>query len=315
MRRVPIAFAAALGFASGVSAQAKPDSAMSFFISSSNPGHGANLGGLAGADAYCQTLAQAAGGGGRTWRAYLSTQPETGKPAVNARDRIGPGPWFNFKGLRMAADVADLHSADNKLDKENSLTEKGDVVNGRGDTPNRHDILTGSKADGTAFPAGPDQTCANWTSETIGAAMLGHSDRHGAAGNIDSTSWNQAHLSSGCSPANLTSTGGSGYIYCFAADAPTGIGKGPHGGTGESLSGFAWLRHHSGAGSEAAVYSLDLERERYVSAAVFALTGRRLAVLAEGTLAPGSHSLAWDGRDGMGRMLPEGFYLIRVRLR
>ena len=151
-----------------------------FFVTSTGIGNGANLGGLAGADNYCQTLAQAAGAGAKTWRAYLSTQAADGKPAVNARDRIGKGPWQNSKGVVIAKDVAELHGANN-LTKQTALSEKGDVINGRGDTPNRHDVLTGSQADGTAFPAGDDRTCKNWTSSTQGAAMLGHSDRIGLA--------------------------------------------------------------------------------------------------------------------------------------
>src|SRR6476660_10164281 len=150
----------------------------SFFVTSNGVGNGGNLGGLAGADNQCQTLAQAAGAGGKTWRAYLSTQAADGKPAVNARDRIGNGPWQNSKGAVIAKDVAELHG-NNNLTKQTALTEKGEVNNGLGDTPNRHDILTGSQADGTAFPAGDDRTCKNWTSSTQGSAMLGHSDRTG----------------------------------------------------------------------------------------------------------------------------------------
>jgi hypothetical protein len=194
----------------------------SFFITSTGIGNGANLGGLAGADNYCQTLAQAAGAGAKTWHAYLSTQPADGKPAVNARDRIGKGPWQNSKGVMVAKDVADLHSAANNLTKQTALTEKGDVSNGRGDTPNRHDILTGSQADGTAFAAGDDRTCKNWTSSTQGSAMLGHADRVGLRDDDASKSWNSSHPSrgpdGGCSQADLKSTGGDGLLYCFAAN-------------------------------------------------------------------------------------------------
>jgi hypothetical protein len=193
-----------------------------FFVTSVGPGNGANLGGLAGADNYCQTLAQAAGAGAKTWRAYLSAQAADGKPAVNARDRIGKGPWQNSKGVVVAKDVADLHSAANGLTKQSALSEKGDVINGRGDTPNRHDVLTGSQADGTAFPAGEDRTCKNWTSSTQGAAMVGHSDRIGLRDDDASKSWNSSHPSrgpdGGCSQADLKSTGGDGLMYCFAAN-------------------------------------------------------------------------------------------------
>lgn len=190
-------------------AQANPQ--MSFFITSVGSGNGANLGGLAGADAHCQALAKAVGVGNKQWRAYLSTQ---GAGAVNAKDRIGPGPWVNSKGVQIAASVADLHSDKNNLTKETQLTEKGTVVNGRGDTPNTHDILTGSNLDGTGFPAGEDHTCNNWTSQDAGSANVGHHDRQG--GGANPTSWNNAHASKGCSQANLVATGGNGYFYCFA---------------------------------------------------------------------------------------------------
>lgn len=198
---------------------AAQQSAMTFFVTSAGPGKGADLGGLAGADAHCQTLAAAAGAGGKTWRAYLSTQ---GAGAVNARDRIGKGPWVNAKGAAIAKDVADLHSASNQLTKQTALSEKGDVVNGRGDTPNRHDILTGSTPDGTAFPPDKDMTCKNWTSSTEGTAMVGHHDRQGLNTEPPALSWNSSHPSrgpgGGCTQTDLKSTGGDGLFYCFAAN-------------------------------------------------------------------------------------------------
>jgi hypothetical protein len=199
-------------------APAAEQSSMSFFITSVGPGNGADLGGLAGADAHCQKLAAAVGAGNRTWRAYLSTTASDGKPAVNARDRIGKGPWKNAKGVVVANDVDDLHSDNNKLSKENSLTEKGEVVNGRGDQPNRHDILTGSQADGTVAVADDrDTTCKNWTSSSPdGSAIVGHHDRQG--GGSAPTSWNSSHPSRGCGQDNLRTTGGDGLFYCFAAD-------------------------------------------------------------------------------------------------
>ena len=207
-----LAAAAVLAFQSGaVSAQNK--NPLGFFITSVGSGDGANLGGLAGADAHCQKLASAAGAGNRTWRAYLSGV-ENGKP-VNARDRIGAGPWFNAKGVQIAANVADLHSDAVQTGKENSLTEKGAVVNGRGDTPNTHDMLTGSQLDGTAFTDGQDHTCNNWTSNSTGSAQLGHHDRQGGGANPNS--WNSAHASKGCSQPALVGTGGAGLFYCFAA--------------------------------------------------------------------------------------------------
>jgi hypothetical protein len=294
-------------------AQAEPDTAMSFFITSAGLGHGANLGGLAGADAHCQELADAVGAGKRTWHAYLSTQPAAGKPAVNARDRIGTGPWFNAKGVRVAGSIGDLHGPNNKLGKENSLTEKGAAVNGRGDNPNQHDMLTGSNADGTAFPAGADKTCSNWTSESAGSAMLGHHDRHGVAGNIDSTSWNQAHLSSGCSQQNLIGTGGNGYFYCFAADAATGLRE-PRGDVpGGRLSGFAWMG--VAAGGDATLLVLDLGGRRRADAAVYALDGRKMADLRPENRGAGRIELRWDGRDRIGHPVPRGFYVIGVTVR
>jgi hypothetical protein len=212
---------AAISALAGAPAQAQ-SADTSFFLTSISIGNGGNLGGLAGADNHCQTLAQAAGAGGKTWRAYLSTQAADGAPAVNARDRIGKGPWKNAKGTVVAKDVADLHSASNNLTKQTALSEKGEVINGRGDTPNRHDVLTGSQADGTAFAAGEDRTCRNWTSSTQGAAMVGHSDRLGLRDDDASKSWNTSHPSrgqdGGCSQADLKSTGGDGLLYCFAAN-------------------------------------------------------------------------------------------------
>lgn len=211
---VAIAWAVALAcFALPAAAQAE---SLSFFITSKGPGDGANLGGLAGADAHCQQLASAAGAGSKTWRAYLSAGAADGKPAVNARDRIGKGPWHNAKGVQVAANVDDLHSDNNKLGKENSLTEMGKMVNGRGDSPNQHDVLTGSNLDGTAFADGNDHTCGNWMSNGEGSAQVGHHDRQG--GGQNPTSWNAAHGSRGCSQANLVGTGGNGYFYCFAAN-------------------------------------------------------------------------------------------------
>jgi hypothetical protein len=189
--------------------------AMSFFITSVGSGKGADLGGLEGADRHCHTLADAAGAGNLQWRAYLGTIRRDGQPAVHARDRIGRGPWYNAKGVKVAEDVADLHSENNKLSKENSLTEKGTVVNGRGDQPNMHDILTGAQLDGTVYAAQGYTNCDNWTSSGEGSARLGHHDRTG--GGEHPTSWNSAHDSRGCSQDNLRSSGGNGLFYCFGA--------------------------------------------------------------------------------------------------
>ena len=217
MNRIVIAFAVAAFGATvtPVSAQnASPK--MSFFITSTGPGNGADLGGLAGADARCQQLAASVGVGNKTWHAYLSTQAAGSTPAVNARDRIGSGPWYNSKGVEVAKNVGDLHSKNNNLKKDTSISEKGEILNGRGDNPNTHDILTGSQTNGTAYPTGADHTCNNWTSSGEGSAELGHHDRQG--GGDDPTSWNAAHASKGCSQANLVSTGGAGRFYCFAVN-------------------------------------------------------------------------------------------------
>jgi hypothetical protein len=195
---------------------------MTFFVTGAGPGKGADLGGLEGADQYCQTLAQRHGAGGKTWHAYLSTQEGGGKPAVNARDRIGKGPWKNFKGEAVAASVDDLHSDNNKLGVATSLSERGLTIPGVGFAPNRHDVLTGSTTEGKAFPAGEDRTCRNWTSSTQGIAMVGHIDRRGLRDDAASRSWNSSHPSrgpdGGCSQNDLKSTGGDGLFYCFAAN-------------------------------------------------------------------------------------------------
>ena len=217
---------AALGLVAGcagLGASSPGPASMTFFVTSVGPGKGADLGGLTGADLHCATLARGAGAGDRTWRAYLSTQaPALNDPNfVNARDRIGSGPWQNAKGVMIARGVADLHSENNNVTKETALDEKGQVVFGRTDRPNRHDILTGSRADGTAFPGAPfgDMTCGNWTkSGTEGSAMLGHHDRVGPIDNAWAKSWNSAHPSRGCHPDGLKSTGGDGLLYCFATN-------------------------------------------------------------------------------------------------
>jgi hypothetical protein len=196
---------------------AQQSSEMTFFVTSSGPGNGADLGGLEGADRHCQELAEAAGAGNHTWRAYLSTQESGDQSAVDARDRIGTGPWQNAEGAVIASNVDELHDGNN-LTKETALTEQGEVVNGRGDTPNRHDILTDSRPDGTAFDAGEDRTCANWTSSGDGSAMVGHHDRRGLRDDAPSRSWNSSHPSRGCSQEALQGTGGDGLFYCFAED-------------------------------------------------------------------------------------------------
>lgn len=190
-------------------------SVTTFFVTSQGPGRGGDLGGLAGADAHCQALAAAEGSGDHTWRAYLSTSAAAGQPAVNARDRIGRGPWYNAEGTLVAAGVEDLHG-NNTFSKELAVSQRLDPINGVGDTPNMHDILTGSRPDGTAFPPGEDLTCGNWRSSGAGRAQVGHHDRRGQGSAV--SSWNSAHASRGCSQQDLVGTGGAGLIYCFGID-------------------------------------------------------------------------------------------------
>jgi hypothetical protein len=201
----------------GAGAQSQP-SGMTFFITSAGSGKGADLGGLAGADRLCQSLAAAAGAGKRTWRAYLSTSASGGSPAVNARDRIGKGPWHNAEGRLIARNVAELHGLNN-VNRTFALTEKGTKVNGRAESPNMHDILTGSQPDGTAMAGDAAKTtCGNWTLSGDGAAMVGHHDRWGLRDDAPSISWNSSHPSRGCSQDNLRASGGAGLVYCFATN-------------------------------------------------------------------------------------------------
>ena len=190
---------------------------MTFFVTSAGSGKGADLGGLAGADAQCKALASAVGAGDRDWRAYLSQQATTTVRPINARDRIGRGPWQNAQGVVVATDVAQLHSTNN-LTKATALNERGEVINGRGDTPNMHDVLTGSQPDGTVIAGDVNSTCANWTQSGEGSAMLGHHDRQGLKDDAPSKSWNSSHMSRGCGQDALKSTGGAGLFYCFAAN-------------------------------------------------------------------------------------------------
>jgi hypothetical protein len=218
---MPLVAAGLLTLSGCAMLQSDADKGMSFFITSAGPGKGGDLGGLEGADRHCQSLAAAAGAGNRTWRAYLSTQGSAlnDPKVVHARDRIGAGPWYNAKGVRIARDVEELHSAKNNLNKQTALDELGRMVNGRTEKPNKHDILTGSRPDGTAFPGArfPDMTCGNWTKSSEGAAMTGHHDRAGPIDHPWAVSWNSAHPTLGCAQAEVRPTGGDGLLYCFAA--------------------------------------------------------------------------------------------------
>lgn len=206
MKKSTATFLCSALLAAGLPAAAAEDTTISFFITSNGPGDGANLGGLEGADAHCQALAEAAAAGDKTWRAYLSTA------SVNARDRIGTGPWYNANGELIASNIDELHGEANQISKQTGLTEQGDMVNGRGDTPNRHDILTGSNPDGTVAA---DQTCDDWTNNGEGAAIVGHHDRMGLRDDAPSKSWNSSHPSRGCGQEALRASGGDGLIYCF----------------------------------------------------------------------------------------------------
>ena len=212
--RLALIAAVTAGLSWGVQAQ---QSGMSFFVTSVGSGKGANFGGLEGADKHCQALAAAVGAGGKTWRAYLSASASGSSPAVNARDRIGRGPWQNAKGIVIAKDVNELHGTNN-ITKQTALTEKGAIVPGRGDSPTQHDILTGSQPDGTAFAGADDKTCGNWTKSGDGVAIVGHHDRTGTNPPPADASWNSSHPSNGCSVDALKSTGGAGLLYCFAAN-------------------------------------------------------------------------------------------------
>jgi hypothetical protein len=213
MRKPLIAVLAAAGLLAACASMMQ-DKSMSFFITSASPGKGGDLGGLAGADAWCKQLATAAGHGNKNWRAYLSTEPSGSQPAVHARDRIGKGPWYNAKGEIVANNLDELHGHNN-LSKLTNITEKGEIVNGRGDTPNRHDILTGSAPDGRAVGGA---TCNNWTASSGSSAMVGHADRDGTNPDpVANVSWNASHKTPGCSTAELARVGGAGYFYCFAA--------------------------------------------------------------------------------------------------
>jgi hypothetical protein len=294
-------------FAADARAQAV-DSSLSFFITGRSLGTGGNLGGLAGADAHCQLLADSVGAGSRLWRAYLSTQAVGETPAINARDRIGTGPWFNANKVMIAANLTVLHDTANRatISSANGLTHRGATV-----PNNQHDIVTGTKLTGMAPAAGADSTCANWTSSTTGGALVGHHNRSGISSNICQSCWNESHRTNGCTQSNLQQGGGAGYFYCFAADA---------GGTGliprelprriGQANGHAPYLLGPGPRSSEIVYRFELARETRVEVTAHDLEGRGRALLARGVLGTGPHAIRWDGTDARGEALPPGLYLI-----
>jgi hypothetical protein len=287
-------------------ASAAVDSSLSFFITGRSMGTGGNLGGLAGADAHCQLLADSVGAGSRVWRAYLSTQ----NPVVNARDRIGNGPWFNANKVMIAANLTALHDTTNlaSINATNGVTHRGATV-----ASGKHDMMTGSRASGLAPLAGADSTCANWTSATTGGTIVGHHNRSGVAGNMCQNCWNQAHMTSGCTQANVQAGGGNGFFYCFAADNPATpvIPNGLARRVGASASAPYVLG--SGARVSEIVYRFELAHASRVEVTVHDLKGTRRAVLARGPFEAGQQAVRWDGRDGKGVALPAGVYLVARR--
>jgi hypothetical protein len=292
------------------------DSTMSFFITGSSPGQGGNLGGLAGADAHCQKLADSVGAGtGKIWRAYLSKQALGGDTAVNARDRIGPGPWFNANKVMVAANVAQLHDTANTttVNAAKGLTHRGTAV-----ASNRHDVITGSRFNGMAPVGAADSTCTNWTSSAAGTnglparTIVGHHNRSGISSNMIPNSWNQAHVTPGCSQANVESGGGSGFFYCFVDNSPVGIEPGglPR-GTGSANEAVPYyLSAGRSPKVEDVVYRFTLDRESKVEVAAFDLEGRERAVLLRATRGAGIHEVRWNGMDASGSPLPAGLYHI-----
>lgn len=288
------------------------DSSLSFFITGSSIGQGGNLGGLAGADAHCQKLADSVGAGGKTWRAYLSAQASGGSAAVNARDRIGTGPWFNANRVQVAANLTELHDTGNTttVTAAKGLTHRGTTV-----ASNRHDIMTGSRFNGMAPVAGADSTCSNWTSSTTGLpgrTIVGHHNRSGISSNMIPNSWNQAHVTSGCSQANVEAGGGSGFFYCFAVNGSTGINGQSSGGPEEAMP-YYLSAGRGGSRGEEVVLRFTLDRETKVEVSALDIRGRERAVLVRGTRGPGEHVVRWNGTDANGEALPAGIYRILLR--
>jgi hypothetical protein len=288
------------------------DSSLSFFITGRSLGTGGNFGGLAGADAHCQQLADSVGAGNRVWRAYLSTQAVGEIPAVNARDRIGAGPWFNANRVMVAANLTALHDTANRttINATNGLTHRGAAV-----ASNLHDLVTGTKFNGMAPIEGADSTCGNWTSSTTGGAIVGHHNRQGISSNICQSCWSQAHRTGGCTQTNLQQGGGAGYFYCFAADAP-GTAVTPPSLRGERIAAEGvqrrvapYLLSPTPRITEV-VYRFALESPANVDVSVHDADGRRRTRLMSGLRLAGEHAVSWDGRDSRGDELRAGLYFI-----
>jgi hypothetical protein len=300
------ALVAGLLFATVAGAQTV-DSSLSFFITGRSLGTGGNFGGLSGADAHCQQLADSVGAGQRVWRAYLSTQT----PTVNARDRIGTGPWFNANKVMVAANLTALHDTANRttINTANGLTHRGTTV-----ASGVHDLVTGTKFNGMAPVAGTDSTCANWTSATTGGAIVGHHNRSGISSNICQSCWSQAHRTNGCTQTNLQQGGGAGYFYCFAADNPaTGLVPRALPGRIGGVSSYAPYLLSDGARANDVVYRFTLGRSTRTEVAVYGVAGQRHAVILQEKLSPGEHAVRWDGTNAHGEALPTGLYLIVLK--
>ena len=296
-----------------VSARAqKVDSSLSFFITSKAIGKGADLGGLAGADAHCLDLASKAGATHKVWKAYLSTQATTNTTAINARDRIGSGPWFNAKKVMVATSVSNLHSSQNHLGIGLSLTETGDTIPYTG-AASRHDMLTGSDTDGTALGRGGDSTCSNWTSDKDpGGAQVGHYNKGG--GGLRPTSWNSAHMSYGCSNAKLVSSNCGGLFYCFATDATVGLQDQDRRREPRTLGKYVIAEGFQGTGREVA-FAFELQEAADIEVRVVSPGGKVVATLAKGRMLAGAREVRWSGPTGKGSGLSAGIYLIQLILR
>jgi hypothetical protein len=301
-------------------AGAADDSTMSFFITGSGMGQGGNLGGLSGADAYCQKLADSVGAGNKVWHAYLSAQAQGGAAAVNARDRIGTGPWYNANKVKIASNLTELHDTANvaTITAATALTHRGATIP---PSPNKHDMMTGSRFDGMA-PVGPaDSTCANWTSSAAGTngvparTIVGHSNRQGIAGNMIANSWNQAHVTPGCSQANVESGGGSGFFYCFAVNNATNMkDRTPaSGGASSDFVPYYLSAGRNGVRNEEVVYRFTLDRDSKVEIRALDTRGRERAVLLRGMRGAGPHEVRWNGTDASGDALPAGLYRLVFR--